>query len=455
MSDLGDIITRYRGRPVKFIRELILKANQAINPEQLKVITDFEELKRQFVKAGHGVGKTTMEAWLSLYFLCCFPYSLIPVTAPTLHQLTDVYAAEVKRWYSQSKLADLGLLKFKANQISINDDRIADTWAIKLQASSVPENLQGFHAKYIFFIVDEASGVQQKTLEVVEGALTSENSYFLACGNPTKNSGMFFDAFGKYKDDNNLKTISCEAIDSPGMRTYCEKLAKKYGKTSNVYLIRAKGEFGRTANDAIFSPYIVENALNTKGILTRKIVLGIDPGAGGDLSVIFMRCGNQITGLYEFNYSDTTLLVDEIVKICRQNMGFDVHINIDSTGLGKPIFDSLAKKVREKEMYCTICPVNFAMSPKDGLQYADKPTELYFEARNKLMAGNIGILDNESGDLFAQLTARPFHLTGDNRMQIQDKKSFIKDFTLSPNHADAFVLCMTDPLIVSCAGAAA
>jgi len=447
MSTLLYIIKKYRGRPVKFIQELILRPGQFMTKGQIKICEAFEKYKTLYISAGHGVGKTVVVAWLAIYFFHCYYRALIPVTAPTMHQLHDIFGANVKMWYEQSKLKALGLLRFKSGNYGIDDDLLHERWAIKLIASSVPENLQGLHEKNMLAIIDEASGVNEKALEVLEGALNTENCYLIAIGNPTKNSGMFYDAFHKHKEVNKdfLHYMSCEDDERPAVQKYCATMKAKYGENSNVYKIRVKGEFGKTSTSVVFQAYILENALNNKGEFDHTMTLGFDPGAGGDLSVIFERIGKQITNIYEFDFKDTELLCDEIEKIVLINQNrYNVVINMDSTGLGWPIYCGLNRRINEKRFSCQINVVNFAESPLKPQMYFDRPTELYFEAADKLASLEYGVRDTESGDLFAQLSSREFGHVG-TIMQIESKKVYKKrNQGESPNHSDAFVLCMAD-----------
>ena len=47
----------------------------------------------------------------------------------------------------------------------------------------------------MLFIVDEASGVADPIMEVILGTLSGKNNKLLMCGNPTRTSGTFYDAF--------------------------------------------------------------------------------------------------------------------------------------------------------------------------------------------------------------------------------------------------------------------
>lgn len=92
----------------------------------------------------------------------------------------------------------------------------------------------------MLFIVDEASGVADPIMEAILGTLSGENNKLLMCGNPTKTSGTFFDAF--HADRTQYKYITVSSGDSP--RTDKDNIAsldRKYGKDSNVVRVRVMG----------------------------------------------------------------------------------------------------------------------------------------------------------------------------------------------------------------------
>ena len=45
------------------------------------------------------------------------------------------------------------------------------------------------------FVIDECSGVDDVIFEVAQGALSTAGSKILMVGNPTRNTGYFYDAF--------------------------------------------------------------------------------------------------------------------------------------------------------------------------------------------------------------------------------------------------------------------
>ena len=184
-------IPEYRKDPVLFGREVL-----RFEPDnwQKNGLMDLADSPKVAIKSGQGVGKTGLEAVALLWFLCCFPYPRIVATAPTKQQLHDVLWSEVSKWMSRSPLLT-EILRWTKTYIYLRD--YEKRWFAVARTATKPENMQGFHEDNMLFIVDEASGVADPIMEAILGTLSGVNNKLLLCGNPTRNSGTFFDAFHK------------------------------------------------------------------------------------------------------------------------------------------------------------------------------------------------------------------------------------------------------------------
>lgn len=72
-----------------------------------------------------------------------------------------------------------------------------EEWFAVARTASKPDALQGFHAEHVLYIIDEASGVEDKVFEPILGALSTEGSRLFMAGNPTRLTGFFFDSHHK------------------------------------------------------------------------------------------------------------------------------------------------------------------------------------------------------------------------------------------------------------------
>ena len=202
----------YRKNPVLFAQEVLL-----FEPDdwQKQALMDLAESPKVAIKSGQGVGKTGMEAVALLWFLCCYPYPRIVATAPTKQQLHDVLWSEVSKWMSKSPLLS-DILKWTKTYIYMvgNEKR----WFAVARTATKPENMQGFHEDNMLFIVDEASGVADPIMEAILGTLSGANNKLLMCGNPTRTSGTFYDAFNVDRSIYRCHTVS--SADSKRIRIH-------------------------------------------------------------------------------------------------------------------------------------------------------------------------------------------------------------------------------------------
>ena len=197
----------YRKDPVLFAEEVLL-----FYPDewQREVLTDLANNPKVAVKSGQGVGKTGIEAVSLLWFLCCYPYPRVVATAPTKQQLHDVLWSECAKWISKSPLLEK-ILKWTKTYVYMSG--YEKRWFAVARTATKPENMQGFHEDNMLFIIDEASGVADPICEAILGTLSGENNKLMMCGNPTRASGTFYDAFTADRSIYKCHTVS--SADSP------------------------------------------------------------------------------------------------------------------------------------------------------------------------------------------------------------------------------------------------
>ena len=143
--------------------------------------------------SGHGIGKSALSAWITLFLMSTRPHSKGVVTATTSPQLKTKTWAELGKW---KKLCITGhWFNHNASHGNMNMTHIeaADTWRVDAQTcrEENSESFAGLHAagSTPWYLFDEASGVPDKIFEVSEGGLTDGEPMRFFFGNPTKNTG--------------------------------------------------------------------------------------------------------------------------------------------------------------------------------------------------------------------------------------------------------------------------
>lgn len=465
----GGRVPMYQQNPVLFAREIL-----SFEPDswQEGALMDLAENPKVAIKSGQGVGKTGMEAVALLWFLACFPYPRVVATAPTRQQLHDVLWSEAAKWQERSPLLRR-LLKWTKTYIYM--DGYEKRWFAVARTATKPENMQGFHEDNMLFIVDEASGVADPIMEAILGTLSGGNNKLLMCANPTRTSGIFFDAFHADRALYRCHTVS--SLDSA--RTNKDNIAsliRKYGKDSNVVRVRIYGEFPRQEDDVFLPLSWVEASLKAEMREETAKALGVYYDAAGekvvdrsgvhsiDIGCDVARFGNNKTCIaYKINeavrmhkkYSgqDTTWTAGNIAQLYLALAGLykfkgTVYVKVDDSGVGGGVTDQLrAIKRRQPARYATmaIIPMQFG-KPISHRFYYDSTTMMMGIIREMIQPfddeGNeripmLVLPDDE--DLVGQLSCRKYTYIG-GKIKVESKKEMRERGLSSPDEADCILL---------------
>lgn len=466
-------IAIYREDPVMFVKEVL-----KFQPDywQEEALMDLAKNPKVAIKSGQGVGKTGMEAVALLWFLCCFPFPRIVATAPTKQQLHDVLWAETSKWISKSPLLS-EILKWTKTYIYMmkNEKR----WFAVARTATKPENMQGFHEDNMLFIVDEASGVADPIMEAILGTLSGENNKLLLCGNPTRTSGAFYDAFTIDRVIYKCHTVSSR--NSP--RTNKDNIAsleRKYGKNSNVVRVRVDGEFPEQDDDVFIPISYLEQSCRTdisddtlKGmgqyidkngnkVYDSSKIMSVDIGCdvarfGNDKTVITYKINEMLKVYKKYDGKDTTWSAGNIYNLCRYmidtlKITCPIAIKVDDGGVGGGVVDQLRAFKRKdpqfwKDIY--ILPINFGQPIKHRYYY-DTTTYMMSIVRDLISPydeeGNehqIELILPDDSDLVGQLSCRKYGYLSNGKQKVESKKEMKDRGLASPDEADSVLLaCM-------------
>lgn len=441
---LEKILAKLKDNPVLFVKEIL-----GAEPDewQAEALNSLVTESRNAIRSGHGVGKSCMLAWACLWFLFTRPYAKIVVTAPTMRQLFDVFMSEISKWLGKSKLLS-NLFEYTKSKIAFKG--APNEWFLVARTAAKPENLAGFHADHLLFILDEASGIDDSIFEVVEGALTGANNKLLMCSNPTRNSGFFKRAF--YEDRELYHTMKISSADSKRVSSeYCQRLIKQYGEDSDVVRVRVFGEFPKAEADGLIALEYVEAAINREPVYLGDLVIGVDVARfGDDETVICPRIGNAVLPLTRYRKADLMTTCGRIIHILEMSMKKHgkktAKINVDDDGVGGGVTDRLREVLNEKSLSVTVTGCHNGGKARDA-HYANWGTESYFALRDRFNTGEIMLPRDD--ELTAQLTTRKYSLNSRDQLILEPKADYKKRFKRSPDRADALVLAFA-PVMTFC-----
>ena len=428
-------LRKLHDNPVEFVKEILHAEPDAWQVEALNSVA---QNSRTAIRSGHGVGKTALESWTIAWFLLTRPYAKVVSTAPTIRQLYDILWSELSKWLKRSPLMT-ELFEWQKTKVVMKG--VPEQWYAVARTAARPENLAGFHATHLLFVIDEASGVADEIFEAVEGALTGEDNRLLICGNPTRNSGFFKRAFTADRDL--YYTMKVSSADSGRVSNeYCQRLIKSYGEDSDVVRVRVLGEFPKAEHDGLIALEHVEAAMIREPNYHGDLVLGVDVARfGNDETVIQPRIGITALSLEHYRKTDTMTTVGRIIhKTVALMKDFScgrATINVDDDGVGGGVTDRLREVIAEKNLHVTVNPCHNGGKPRDS-HFANWGSEAYFALRDRFINGEI-ILPRDD-ELTAQLTTRKYLLTSSDKLILEDKKTYKKRVGRSPDRADALVL---------------
>lgn len=434
----------YQKNPVLFAEEVC-----SFHPDewQRNVLIDIAGYTKVSVRSGHGVGKTSVEAIVLLWFLSCFRFPKVIATAPTRQQLNDILWSEVEKWRSKSPLLQ-ELLTWTKTYVYMKG--YEKRWFAVAKTASEPENMQGFHEENMLIIVDEASGVEDAIMEAILATLSGKNNKLLMCANPTRTTGTFYDSHNR--DRGMYKCHRVSSLDSA--RTNKENIAsfiRKYGEHSNVVKVRVYGDFPAQEDDVFLPLPLIEqsviNELDTEKIY--KITMGVDvarygddetiiaTNAGGDIDIPVVRHGQSLMT----TVGDIVMQYKRLIKEYPNYKGV-ITVNIDDTGLGGGVTDRL-EEVKEEERLrrLEIVPVNFGSKPpQDGSEdrYQDISTYMWATLKKLMENREVRIVNDE--ELVAQLSVRKYSITSTGKIMLESKKAMKDRGIKSPDRGDAVVL---------------
>jgi phage terminase large subunit len=153
-NPLYEFVKLYDRNPVLFVREVL---GAEPDPEQQQVLNWVATGERRIsVRSGHGVGKTTVLAWLIVWFACTRVPQKTVCTAPTSGQLFDALAAETKTWFRKLPPVIADLFDIQTEQIRLKSAPQESFIAFRTSKVETPEAMAGVHSDNVLLIGDEA-----------------------------------------------------------------------------------------------------------------------------------------------------------------------------------------------------------------------------------------------------------------------------------------------------------
>lgn len=395
---------------------------------------------RLAIASGHGIGKSALMAFLTLWGICTKVDTKGIITANTEKQLRTKTWPELTKWYRLCAVRDF--FSIDNTVFHAADKQHAGTWRMDMSPWSEhnTEAFAGLHNEgiRILALFDEASAISDRVFEVAEGALTDENTEIIIVmlGNPTRPSGWFHRAHTRLAHRWHARQIDARTVEGTNKRQ-AQEWIEDYGIDSDFVRVRVLGQFPKSAVNQLIPDDLIEAGINADIAprVTDPLIAGIDVARfGDDKSVLMFRKG-PVLGVYptsKWRGLSLTQLADEIIPLLDEYKPH--YVNVDGGGVGGGLVDIL------RERGYLVHEVNFGSKPRDETRYANKRTEMWADLKIFLEAG--GSIPWDDQDLLSDLRSQTYSISEIRRnvMLLTPKDVMKRDGLPSPDDGDAAAL---------------
>lgn len=403
------------------------------------------------VSSGHGIGKSTIQAWLVCWIMSTRPRCRGTVTANTMPQL------DTKTWAAVQYWAKLCLTShwFEINTARMYRKGERESWFCAPQ-SSKEENSEAFAGQHAadstsFYIFDEASAIPKVIFEVAEGGLTDGEPMIFLFGNPTRSDGEFHKSmFGSQRHRWHATVVDSRQSKFTN-KEQIKEWVQDYGEDSDFVRVRVRGLPPSASDLQFIGSDLVSTAQRAQYIVLpdEPLVAGFDVArGGGDRCVIRFRRGKDarsippvvVPGEKARDSMRMAALVADLLE--RDYLGHRIRtLFVDATGgsVGGPVADRLRQLG-----YRNVVDVQFGGESPDP-KMANMRAYMWSKMRDWLRAG--GAIDT-SATLETDLTGPGYHHDKQDRLVLESKESMKDRGVDSPDDADALALTFAAPVPV-------
>lgn len=474
----------YRDDPERFAREILGIELWSRQSEVLRTVRDHP---RVAVKSGRRVSKSHSAMIIALWFYCSWPDARVVISSTTARQVDEILWRELTMILARSgrcvdcKRDDPNglLIPTPCDHSSRIEGRLGMLARSGLKSPDFREivgftardqvAMQGVAGSRMLFIVDEASGIPQGIFDAIEGNRAG-GARVVLLGNPTKNSGEFYDAsHGKLRDLSKPDsvgyvsvTISSEESPNvvagkeliPGLATreYIREREIEWGRDSPLFKVHVLGQHAENEEGAIFSIHAITEAQKRWAETPEagRLYLGLDPagpsGTGDDSTFVLRRGLKMISLACKRGLTDEGHLAEVLAVLLLARLPREVPVVVvDREG---PIGSALWGALRQ---YAEKHPGSFVVV---GIRSSDRAVRqplIYDRMRDELAANLEGWFRDggailEDAHLEKELHEMRWEMQANGRLKLTDKKKIKKALGRSPDRFDGLALACWEPL---------
>lgn len=464
-----------------------------LDPDACVTYRPTDEIRRVIrVESGHGIGKTTLLAGLVSHFFDCFDQSIVYCFAPTHEQINDLLFKEIRR---QRRGRGLPGRVLETPEVKGGPDHFVKGRATNDAGGKGTERVQGQHAPYLLFVLDEAEGVPDFIFGAIDSMASGGISIILLAANPRTRTSRFHRLAAK-RDVVSFR-VSCvnhpnvragrtlipgaverayvESMIDNGETQHCEVVATHDPDAHTFELPWRPGVIYRPDAEFLFrvlgiAPALVsvdtfcpigryEAARRRRADTDQPHVarIGVDVARWGtDSGAIWLRHNGAARRVARLDQQDTTAYVTAIKTEAKRlaSLGVaDLRVRVDGGGgFGGGVVDQLRRDEELRRLFSgeyepgktrvfQVLEVNFNAASQEPKRFADLITEATWHACEALKAL---ALVSPPATLEEDLCERRYgwaKLHGLDVKKLEPKEEFRKRHDgRSPDDGDGYVL---------------
>jgi hypothetical protein len=299
--------------------------------------------------------------------------------------------------------------------------------------------LTGRHSPYMLMILDEAAGLPEPVFKNIEGTLTGRVNLAVMIYNPIRSRGYVAEARNSNRwltiRWNTEETVFGDKSRDIPLQDRNADLLERYGRESNVYRIRVLGLPPEAGTDVFIPWEWVQDAVDRdlEPAANDPVIMGLDPGAGGDNSAIVIRKGPKVLAIERMNTADPKVLMSWVMRIWRKYE--PTIINVDAIGIGWKLPSDL------RDLGYRVEAVDVRRTARNKDRYKLVRDELWGTLQEKFEKGEISIPnDQELIDQLSSIKIKDYDRKAAQMMPSKKELKKADSIGHSPDEADALVL---------------
>jgi len=386
------------------------------------------------VASGHGIGKSALVAWIIQWFMSTRDHPQIVVTANTEAQLLTKTWRTLARWHKQMINAhwfDWTATKFTYKQSPEDWYAAAVPWS-----ENNPDAFAGTHDRNVLVLFDEASNIHDVIWGKIDGAMSTKGAMWICFGNPTRNTGRFYECFHKYKQwwrTRQIDSRTCKHAD----KVWVQKFMEQFKDDLDKIKVQILGQFPSASTNQFIPTDSVDKCMGheAQGWEYLPKVMGVDVARYGDnSSVICVRQGRKVFDLEILPKMDLMATAQHVAEAIKRER--PIQVFVDGSGIGAGVVDRL------RQLNFQVIDVNGGNSSMNP-RFLNKRAEMWAEMKEFIQ----GLCElPKDSRLKTELTSVQYSFTDKGRIRLQRKEDLMDDYGFSPDRADALALTFAYPV---------